>query len=147
MYGQPAPANTVGKSALGGWDSGTCSCFEDFGSCIMGLCCPCIQLGTIRRDVDDQSCCLCCLFDLICPCCATCAARTAVRNAFGIEGSGCGDFCAAICCFFCTTCQMRREVTTRKVNRAVGQVAQQPHYHQQQHPQQGAPAPVYGRGF
>lgn len=45
--------------------------------------------------------------------------RGEIRERFGIEGSGCGDFCVSMCCPCCALIQQDNEVKGRQARQGV----------------------------
>lgn len=102
------------------WSSGVCSCMEDCGVCMGGLCCPGIMICRVSDAIGNKEsgcgtiCGGCIAQFLVIPlCCATCTTRAEVRDRFSIHGGSCGNCMTTICCLQCAVCQVRREIKER----------------------------------
>jgi Cys-rich protein (TIGR01571 family) len=117
--GQPA----VGTPALG-WHTSLCGCFGDCGSCCLGFWCPCVLQGQNMEKLGQADACTgCSLWYLasifgLCGCYAA-GTRYAMRQQFGLHGSGCGACTAHTCCSGCAICQDAREIKYRFAQRTV----------------------------
>ncbi|XP_034737018.1 protein PLANT CADMIUM RESISTANCE 11-like isoform X1 [Etheostoma cragini] len=103
------------------WSSGLCDCFENANTCCYGFwCCPCLACTVSERFGESRCLPLC---DIVGPaimaffgvpmCAAPPAAlalRAAIRNRYGIEGSLCRDIVISCFCWWCSWCQMHREL-------------------------------------
>lgn len=95
------------------WVTGLCSCTSDWSSCCLSLWMPCIQFGINEEKMGEGDCCCCCTMYLVCfpfTCCFLWNQRGKVRAKYGISGDSCDDCCAALCCHYCTLCQLAREI-------------------------------------
>lgn len=87
------------------WNSGLFACFEDMGSCLMGLCCPCIQICSISSRMGEGFLYGCCCANL-----ARFTLRAKLRAEQQIQGSLCNDAILGLFCTNCILCQMDREL-------------------------------------
>ncbi|XP_020899111.1 placenta-specific gene 8 protein [Exaiptasia diaphana] len=86
------------------WSSGMCGCFEDCGSCFLGMCCPSCLLTEVSSRMGEGCCFTCC-----CPG-SLLGLRIKLRVENNIQGSLMDDYCAVMCCPLCVLCQLSREL-------------------------------------
>ncbi|KXJ15085.1 cornifelin homolog [Exaiptasia diaphana] len=86
------------------WNSGMCACFDDCGSCCLGLMCPCFLLIDVSQRMGEGCCFPCC-----CPG-ALLGLRIKLRTEQNIQGSLMDDYCVTQCCATCVLCQLAREL-------------------------------------
>jgi len=93
------------------WSIGLCSCFEDFGLCIMTFLVPCLTAGQTGEAVGES----CMLYGILSV--LSCIGiwsrakiRGMVREQKGIEGSFMNDILMACFCPFCALIQEAREL-------------------------------------
>ncbi|XP_060598622.1 cornifelin homolog [Ruditapes philippinarum] len=119
MQGQPSQGNTTviiqqpqtvtGKLVgnMNGhrdWSSGLFGCMDDGKKCIMALVCTECVLADIAHRTGESVCVPFCIPG------GLVAIRARLRALGGIQGSICNDYMALYCCYFCTLCQMHREL-------------------------------------
>eukprot|EP00824_Muranothrix_gubernata_P020041 TRINITY_DN40264_c0_g1_i1.p2 TRINITY_DN40264_c0_g1~~TRINITY_DN40264_c0_g1_i1.p2 ORF type:complete len:133 (-),score=27.34 TRINITY_DN40264_c0_g1_i1:98-448(-) len=92
------------------WSSGIFDCFNDFNSCLCGLCCGCCVAAQNKAAVDDRPTTLCDY--LFCP--PEYFTRQQIRAKYGMEEAVCGDCMLMICCGPCALCQDARELKARR---------------------------------
>ena len=123
MYTVPLPNSTI----PGEWSSGIFSCCEDFDGCCYGFCCPsCVlieshnQLSFIPVE-DIDKCCGCVQslgslywVGLLFTGFSNYQTRKMVMNTFTIKEEY--TCLKAYCCFWCSACQIDREMKFRKKN-------------------------------
>jgi len=102
---QPGTTVVIQSQVLRDWNSGIFSCFDDFGSLIMGLCCPCIQLCNISSRMGEG-----CAYACCCSQVAPFTLRAKLRTEQNIQGSLCNDALILMFCTNCALCQMDREL-------------------------------------
>ena len=135
--GQSVVAVNYGKVGPRDWTFGLCECCDDLSACCMTCCCPCLTAGEIYEKGLEQSffggCCLWVLmvyvpstivwlltqinlftfiplWAMIYPLMWT----APLREKRGIEGNYLNDCC---CVYWCSCCQMIREVREAKLMR------------------------------
>jgi len=120
------PRDGLGRRA---WSFGLCDCFNDCGTCMMGLCCPCLLYAQIKQRVDylnayarpdptrggsgvDLNCMVWVAVHSATGCGPALQAvtRGQLRNRYTIDGNGVGDFCTACWCTPCELTQEHREL-------------------------------------
>lgn len=118
------------KDNRGEWQSGVCSCCEDFAVCYYGLCCPAMASLESRRLANGQivegtdyctglTASICCWTGFCCPiiACSVYETRKQMAERYNLKFSGgcCSADCwAALCCLPCVSCQQVREVHARR---------------------------------
>lgn len=98
----------------GAWQHTLCGCCDDMKAFMCSWCCPCIAVGKVAEKLGKSCGAWGCLWVAgaylgFAPC-VTCVLRGDVRQARGIEGGCCGDFCGSMCCHCCVLAQMFQEV-------------------------------------
>ncbi|XP_048030631.1 placenta-specific gene 8 protein-like [Megalobrama amblycephala] len=84
------------------FQTGLLGCCEDVSICCCGLfCLPCLGCSIAS---DMKECCLCGLGMTI---------RSVYRTKYNIPGSLCEDWLVSYCCFTCSACQLKRDLTIR----------------------------------
>ncbi|XP_026542930.1 placenta-specific gene 8 protein-like [Notechis scutatus] len=97
------PQMTVTQHQSCEWQTDLFDCFNDWGVCFCGMCCPLCLGCQIASELDE------------CPLCGiTMAFRTLYRTRYGIPGSLLSDYFATACCTFCSICQLKRDINKRK---------------------------------
>lgn len=145
------------------WQNGLCGCFDDCGSCCLGIWCPCILYGQNKSATTGEGCIGgCCTFfclqvfaGFLIPCVAA-GNRSTIRQIYGLPAQPCDDCCTYCFCGACALCQESRELKSRGANSvtpAVKSKANQPQQQvvvvqtaapiQQGAPATGAPAGVF----
>ncbi|CAG9327581.1 unnamed protein product [Blepharisma stoltei] len=110
-------SNSLPK-ASSGWEEAFCGCCSDPICCIgliicfPPLSCCCGQISAVTR-ATKVSCCSPCCLNLFCCCIGFAINRGAIRKAYGIPGSFCGDCCAHLLCTLCAVSQEYREAHRR----------------------------------
>lgn len=103
---QPGTTVVVQQTqVLRDWNSGVFSCLDDIGSCLMGWCCPCIQLCNISSRMGEGFLYGCCCSEI-----APFTLRAKLRTEQHIQGSLCNDALLVMFCPSCVMCQMDREL-------------------------------------
>ncbi|AWP00656.1 putative placenta-specific 8 protein isoform 4 [Scophthalmus maximus] len=98
-----AVTNQPGRYEPSDFQTGLCDFCDDCGTCCYGLCCyPCLGCS-IASDMDE-----------FCLCGLSMSIRSVYRTRYNIGGSLCKDFMAVMCCPFCATCQLKRDIDRRK---------------------------------
>ncbi|KAK2464731.1 hypothetical protein APHAL10511_003307 [Amanita phalloides] len=111
------------------WSFGLCSCFDDCGTCVLGMCCPCMLYAQLKNRVDylnaygtpdpsrggsgvDLNCLVWVGLHAVtgCGCVLQAINRGNIRNRYMIEGDGFTDFCVAGWCPACELTQEHREL-------------------------------------
>ncbi|KAL4960582.1 PLAC8 family protein [Aspergillus stella-maris] len=106
------------------WKQGLFDCFSPVGTCLSATFFPCClfnRVGARFRNQKVKSCGQdCCIYTGCCclgmPCVPLCLRRRALREHFGLNGSLCGDFMAAMCCSCCVLSQLDNEVKIKEDN-------------------------------
>jgi len=102
-----------------------CGCFEDIGSCITALFCPCIQYGNNNNDITNEGCFMpaCGYFWLhLCRMqwCVGMGFRGRLRQKFNINENNMSDCCAYFLCPCCAISQESREILLRRKESEAG---------------------------
>jgi len=118
----PHSHSQAAPGAVGKWSFGLCDCCCPVSTCCLATWCPCILYGkTYAREHGDpdsngvNSNCLA-YYLLTCiggACIIQFIGRGATRERYGIQGSTCGDFCAAWCCGCCVLVQEEKDSIVR----------------------------------
>ncbi|KAM8742959.1 placenta-specific gene 8 protein-like [Acanthopagrus schlegelii] len=85
------------------FQTGTFDCCDDCGTCCYGFFCYYCLGCSIASDMNE-----CCLCGLGMP------VRSVYRTKYNIKGSMCKDFMVTLCCPYCATCQLKRDIDRRK---------------------------------
>ncbi|KAJ6581100.1 PLAC8 family-domain-containing protein [Mycena capillaripes] len=119
------PVDSNGKRE---WSDGLFGCSEDCGTFILACICPCVVHGKNKQrlshlneknspDPDGGSFCSgACFGHCVLTSCLgagfilQCMNRGNVRERYSIEGGGCGDCLASLCCTPCDLTQVSREI-------------------------------------
>jgi len=112
------------------WKHSLCECSADVGTCLAGLCVPCVLYGktnhrleqkTSKKDPTDmlgwqKANGSCAMMAVLCPlsCMFPIFTRTRIRHTYNLAGSLGGDVLHACCCCCCTLVQNEREVRSRE---------------------------------
>ena len=106
------------------FQTGLFDCCEDTSSCFEGCFCHwCLaarlynMATTLKPDVGWFCCCIMFLGDAAGLCgsrIGACYARSEARDKFGIQGADLCENLKAICCPYCSTCQVYREMSLRR---------------------------------
>jgi Cys-rich protein (TIGR01571 family) len=105
-YALPAGEGKVSDETLFG-------CLEEPGSCLCGLCCPCILFGLNVEKLEGGGVCCshCCVYMCChacgCCCCVHAPKRQKIQQDYGMQ-SPCEPLVATCCCPYCSLCQEAR---------------------------------------
>ncbi|KAI0892890.1 PLAC8 family protein [Annulohypoxylon nitens] len=116
----------------GDWQNGLFGCCSPCDSCLLGIFAPCLLIGRASsrmRDPGSPSPELCNSDCMIHGCLTvffngwiySFMKRKEIRERFEIEGSGCGDCCAAFWCQYCQIIQADKEVKARLTTGPINQ--------------------------
>ena len=135
MVGGPGPMMVGGHMMPGtiavqintcppAWEAGLfqnqlCGCLDDFPTCMMSWCCPCIQYGQNYEEINREGCFIqgllfCLLRGVGLHCLIHMGLRKEIRSKFNIIGDDCNDCLLTWCCSCCTLAQDAREIEWRK---------------------------------
>ena len=95
-----------------GWRKSLCSCFDNFGLCLVTFIFPCVTFGQITHEAGTCSCIpggislFVPLWNII----LMTNTRTAVRKKNNIAGDCMEDFLTIFCCNLCALVQMKQEL-------------------------------------
>lgn len=103
------------------WQSTLLGCMEDTPGCVDGFFCRCCvigrECGTLELSVPGQQSCLYCIcsmmpgLDML----VACFLRFKVVQKFNIDEGAAFSCCISYLCFFCSICQMHREMTVHNL--------------------------------
>ena len=118
---QQQPGMMIQRLGPSDWKTSFFGCFDDLGSCILSLFCPCMQYGQNKARLSNGDCvCDCLAYTCLMTCflqwCLSCSARGQIRSTYNISGDSCCDCLAHFCCECCALSQEARELEFRKQN-------------------------------
>nr|CAB3231991.1 cornifelin homolog B-like [Phallusia mammillata] len=101
---------TQQPTAMVGWSTGLCDCFQDVKSCLCSFICGNFYYATLATRMGENCCVGCSGYGAGCVPGGHMAMRSRLRGTHGIQGTICDDCIMASFCLPCAMCQLSREM-------------------------------------